>query len=87
MTHFETVANWNGWNDYERAAQLIMSLQDEAQRVFSDISPYIDIRNYGALIAELENRFNPAEREATFRIEFRNRVKKDNETPMQLAML
>ena len=37
------------------------------------------------MIAELENRFNPAEREATFRIEFRNRVKKDNETPMQFG--
>ena len=85
LTHFETVANWNGWNDYERATQLIMSLQGEAQRVFSDISPYIDTQNYGALVSELENRFNPAEREATFRIEFRNRVKKDNETPMQFG--
>ena len=85
LTHFETVANWNGWNDYERATQLIMSLQGEAQRVLSDISPYIDTQNYGALIAELENRFNPAEREATFQIEFRNRVKKDNETPMQFG--
>ena len=25
FTHFETVANWNGWNDYERATQLKMS--------------------------------------------------------------
>ena len=85
LTHFETVANWNGWNDYERATQLIMSLQGEAQKVFSDVAPYIDTQNYGALIAELENRFNPAEREATFRIEFRNRTRKDNESPMQFG--
>ena len=85
LTNFEIVANWNGWNDYEQATQLIMSLQGEAQRVFSDISPYIDTRNYGALIAEFENRFNPVEREATFKIEFRNRVKKENETPMQFG--
>ena len=83
LTHFETVANWNGWNDYERATQLIMSLQGEVQRVYSDISPYIDTQNYGALIAELENMFNLVEREVTFRIEFKNRMKKDNETPMQ----
>ena len=85
LTHFETVTNWNGWNDYERATQLIMSLQREAQRVFSDISPYIHTQTYGALIAKLKNRFNPAEREATFQIEFRSRVKKDNETPMQFG--
>ena len=72
-----------GWNDFEKASQLIMSLQGEAQRVFSDISPCINTQDYGALITELENRFNPAEREATFKIEFRNRTKKDNETPMQ----
>ena len=83
LIHFETVANWNGWNDFEKASQLIMSLQGEAQRVFSDISPYINTQDYGALITELENRFNPAEREATFKIESRNRTKKDNETPMQ----
>ena len=37
-----------------------MSLQGEAQRVFSDISPYKNTQDYGALITELENRFNPA---------------------------
>ena len=83
LIHFETVTNWNGWNDFEKASQLIMSLQGEAQRVFSDISSCINTQDYGALITELENMFNPAEREATFKIEFRNRTKKDNETPMQ----
>ena len=83
--HFETVADWNGWNDAERASQLIMSLQGEAQRVFNDIAPFMNTRDYRILVAELENRFNPAEREATFRIEFRNRVKKENETPMQFG--
>ena len=85
LTHFETVADWNGWNDFERASQLIMSLQGEAQRVFNDIAPFINTQDYGALISELENRFNPAEREATFRIEFRNRTKRENETPMQFG--
>ena len=42
----------------ERATQLIMSLQGKAQRLFSDISPYIDTQNYGSLIAEFENRLN-----------------------------
>ena len=33
--HFETVINWNGWNDFEKGSQLIMSMQGEAQRVFT----------------------------------------------------
>ena len=81
MTHFETVANRNGWNDYEQATQLIMTLPCKAQRIFSDISSYIDTQNYGALIAELEKIFNAAEREATFLIEFRNRVKRGGVKP------
>ena len=31
LIHFETVVNWNGWNDFEKASQLIMSLQGEAR--------------------------------------------------------
>ena len=53
LIHFETVTNWNGWNDFEKASQLIMSLQGEAQRVFSDISPCINTQDYGALLTEL----------------------------------
>ena len=58
-------------------------MQGEVQRVFSDISPYINTQDYDALNTELENRFNSAERKEIFNIECRNRTKEDNETLMQ----
>ena len=39
LIHFETVANWNGWNDFEKASQLIMSLQGEVQGVLVIFPP------------------------------------------------
>ena len=79
--HFETVASWNGWNESEKAMQLVMSLQGEALMVLSDV-PY-DIQNsYEALVAELTRRFNPVERESAHRVEFRNRHRNVGESAM-----
>lgn len=33
---FEQVADWNGWNERERAQQLIMSLKGNAQKLLSE---------------------------------------------------
>jgi hypothetical protein len=80
--HFETVAEWNGWSSRERGMQLVMSLQGEALMVLGDLPD--DIANdYDALVDELTRRFNPAERETAHRVEFRNRLRKSNETAMQ----
>ena len=79
--HFETVANWNHWDEHEKAMQLAMSLQGEAQRILGDIPPWIQA-DYQALVKELNDRFNPSERETAYRFEFRNRTRASNETPM-----
>jgi hypothetical protein len=80
--HFETVANWNGWGEQEKAMQLVMSLQGEALRVLGDLSDETQ-NDYEALVDELTRRFNPAEREAAWRLEFRNRMRTTSETAMQ----
>ena len=40
IVQFEKIANWNGWDQYERAQQLIMSLRGVAQRTVSELIPY-----------------------------------------------
>lgn len=81
MKHFETVSFWNGWSYSEKAMQLTMSLQGEAQRILGDLPPRIQ-RDYDALVKELGDRFNPEEREAAHRLEFRTRMRQASETPM-----
>jgi hypothetical protein len=85
LQHFETVAYWNGWNFQEKALQLSMSLTGEAQRVFNDIAKYIPLYDFDALVNELGHRFNPIDRESTFRFEFRNRLRLPNESVMQFG--
>lgn len=80
--HFETVAQWNNWGEVEKAMQLAMSLQGEAQRILGDLPSYT-LHNYEALVNELTQRFNPFERGTAYRLEFRNRTRKSNESAMQ----
>lgn len=82
--HFETVSEWNRWSNEEKAMQLGMSLQGEALRVLGDLSSEVK-EDYDALVKELTQRFNPAEREAAWRLEFRNRARKPKETIMQFG--
>ena len=82
--HFETVANWNGWSLREMAMQLVMSLQGEALMALGDLPDEIQT-DYRALVSELTRRFNPAERETAYRVEFRNRYRRSNETAMQFG--
>ena len=65
--------------------QLAMSLQGQAQRVLGDVAHYGGTEDYECLLHELSRRFNPVERETTYRIEFRNRVRKANESVMEFG--
>ena len=85
IQHFETVAEWNGWSYEEKGMQLAMSLQGQAQRVLGDVAHYGGTEDYECLLHELSRRFNPVERETTYRIEFRNRVRKANESVMEFG--
>ncbi|VDI34879.1 Hypothetical predicted protein [Mytilus galloprovincialis] len=45
LVHFEQVAEWNEWNDLERAKQIVMSLRGPAQKILSTLSKQ-DLGNY-----------------------------------------
>ena len=85
IQHFETVAEWNGLSYEEKGMQLAMSLQGQAKRVLRDVAHYGGTKDYECLLHELSRRFNPVERETTYRIEFRNRVRKANESVMEFG--
>jgi hypothetical protein len=76
------VADWNKWSPDEMAMQLVMSLQGEALILLSEMPLEIQ-NNYDSLVEELTRRFNPVEREAAHRVEFRNRLRNSNESAMQ----
>ena len=84
--HFQTVATWNGWSETEKAMQLAMSMEGEAQRVLGDI-PKEYMANFDILVNEMTRRFNPAERETAYRMEFRRRMRKPGafQTAMQFG--
>ena len=79
LQHFKTFAEWNGWSYEEKGMQLAMSLQGQAQRVLGDVAHYGETEDYDSLLSELSRRFNPAERETIYRIDFRNRIHRSNE--------
>lgn len=69
---FEQVADWNNWNECERAQQLVMCLIGNAQKLLSECTR-TDLQNYQQLKNVLGSRFNRLERKVTFRCEFKSR--------------
>ena len=51
--------------------------------MLGDVAHYGESEDYDSLLSELSRRFNPAERETTYRIEFRNRIRRSNESVME----
>ncbi|CAC5403497.1 unnamed protein product [Mytilus coruscus] len=56
ICHFEQVALWNQWSEYEMASQLAMCLRGIAQRALSELSRD-DLSNYWRLKFSLTQRF------------------------------
>ena len=79
IIQFEKVANWNGWDQYERAQQLIMCLRGIAQRTVSELNPY-QLNDFEFIKRMLSQRFNPIERETAHKFEFKNRRKQKDES-------
>jgi hypothetical protein len=77
--HFETVANWNGWNHQEKASQLTMCLRGTAQRLIGDLAAE-QLCDYDRLKSVLTQRFAPAERITAYRCEFRVRKRERGES-------
>ena len=78
LIHFEQIADWNKWNNDQKAKMLVIKLRGEAQKLLTTLS-YLQVMDYSALKQSLIQRFNPKEREITYRCEFRTRIRKGNE--------
>ncbi|VDH95431.1 Hypothetical predicted protein [Mytilus galloprovincialis] len=79
IIQFGKVATWNGWDPYESAQQLVMSLRGVAQRMVSELNPY-QLNDFTFLKHMLSQRFNPLERETAHKYEFKNRKKRKDES-------
>ena len=82
--HFSAVAEWNGWSAKEKAKQLVMSFDGEALKLLSELSEEM-LQDYDLLVHELNRRYNPSERASAYKIEFRNRFRKANESVTEFA--
>ena len=82
VCHFEQVAEWNEWNDHEKALQLAMSLRGVAQRVLGELPREI-LCHYETLKSVLMQRFCPPERVTAYRCEFRNRRRNREESVVE----
>lgn len=78
IVHFERVADWNKWDSYEKAQQLMVSLKGSAQRVLSDLT-LGQTADFWQLRTALMDKFQPPGREAQHRCEFKNRKLKPDE--------
>lgn len=79
LVHFEQVAEWNEWNNIEKAKQIVMSLRGPAQKILSTLNKQ-DLGNYIKIRDSLGSRFNPKEREAAYSCEFESRRQNRDET-------
>ena len=79
LLHFETCARWNEWSYDEKGINLAISLRNNAQQILGELSPQ-EMEDFDSIKALLKRRFDPAEKETLRRIEFRNRMKKKEES-------
>lgn len=84
MRHFEKVSIWNGWNDEEKAMQLAMSMTGIARCTLADL-PVGITENFCLLNEALRQRFNPEGREVAYKLEFRQRNRKPDESFMDFG--
>ena len=85
LKHFERVAQWNGWSDNVKAAQLSISLTGVARQVWSDhVVDKVGNDDYDSLVQMMGPRFKPKGQEETYKAEFRGRNKRKDETYIEL---
>ena len=86
LKHFERVAQWNGWSDNDKAAQLSMSLTGVARQVWSDhVEDRVGNDDYDSLVEIMGQRFKPKGQEETYKAEFRGRNNRKDETYIELG--
>ncbi|KAJ8041081.1 Retroviral-like aspartic protease 1 [Holothuria leucospilota] len=84
LTHFESVAEINGWNRKQMARFLGANLKGEALEVFTELS-CATRTSFPALVEALERRFGHAHQTPLFRTQLSMRRRGRNESLQQLA--
>ena len=82
---FETVARRNGWNDDEKALELILVLKGAAAGILETIPTSLR-NNYNQLMVALQRKFGDEHKRELFRTELRCREQKANEPLQAFAM-
>ena len=82
---FTTVANLNQWNDVTRLSELMQRLQGAAAEFVFDEIPADILTNYEGLVSELDSRFKSVETNRTYKVQFRKRFQKYEETVEEYA--
>ncbi|MCG8111917.1 MAG: retropepsin-like domain-containing protein [Candidatus Thiodiazotropha endolucinida] len=71
IIHFEQCAAWNQWADAQKAQMLAIHLRGEAQRLLSSLTQ-AQLTDYNRLKSILSDRYDPREKEVTYRCQFRH---------------
>ena len=84
IQHFEWVSELNGWNDYDKAKFLTVSVTGTARQVLAGVSRN-RLLDYDTIVHTLRARFDPVGRVELHRIQLKNRVRKPGEPLSDLA--
>ena len=79
IVHFEQCASYNLWSEPQKAQMLSICLRGEAQKLLSGLTVY-QLCNYGTLKSILADRYDPKEKEVTYRCQFRYRRREKGES-------
>ena len=71
IIHFEQCADWNQWNNLQKAQMLSIHLKGEAQKLLSNLTG-AQRNDYEKVKSILTDRYDPKEKEVTYRFQFRN---------------
>ena len=72
--HFQVVADVHGWDDYQRALQLVSYLDETAMNVAQELGDD-ELYDYDILVKLLGDRFDPASRVSASRSRFHGRLR------------
>ena len=70
IIHFEQCAAWNQWTETQKTQMLAIHLRGEAQKLLSSLT-VAQLSDYSKLKSILSNRYDPKEKEVTYRCQFR----------------
>ena len=79
MSHFEDVAELNGWTDKEKLCWLKVRLIRKAHVSFNNLA-HVVRQSYSSAKVALYNRFEPNTKRELYKVELNNRIKSDKES-------